>query len=90
MSLYTMILDYAGGTYVSQSDAGSEGAALSAWVRRLRSEHIADGVSDEMADAFEAATDSDPTALNGMTGVWCATATARDGLALLNIIATAS
>jgi hypothetical protein len=90
MALYTMLLDYAGGTYVSQSDADNEREALFEWVRRLRSERIADGISDEMADAFQGATHSNLAALGGVVGVWCATATGREGLALVNVVATAS
>ena len=87
MHLYTFLLDYAGGTYVSQIEAASEQAAFRDWISNLKSEQLADTVSDEIALAFDANADG-PVSLNGLAGVWCATGSAAQGLALVNLVRT--
>lgn len=88
MHLYTILLDYAGGTYVAQAEAMDEDAALRGWLGKLRSGRIADAVWEEVAAAFEEAVDR-PLPLDGLAGAWCASASASQGLALVNIVKTA-
>lgn len=88
MHLYTILLEYAGGTYVAQTGATDEQAAVRAWHDKLRASRIADAVSEEVAAAFDEAAGG-PVPLNGFTGVWCVTAIASQGLALVNIVRTA-
>lgn len=87
MHLYTIVLEYAGGTYVAQVEATNESAAFRVWISKLRWEQIADAVSAEVGAAF-GASDDEPISLNGLTGVWCASACARQGSALANIVKT--
>lgn len=88
MHLYTIMLDYSGGTYVAQTRATGENAALRDWISSLRSDRLADAVSEEVAAAFEE-TDASLVPLDGLTGVWCGSASAIQGLALVNVIRTA-
>jgi hypothetical protein len=90
MAIYTMILDYDGGSYISQTDSASEVVAITDWVKRLRSGGIADGVSDDVADAFESAASYGPTPVKGLTNVWCEAASVAEKLALVTIVATAT
>ena len=87
MHLYTIILDYAGGTYVAQTEALSENAALRVWVSKLKWDRIADAISEDVAAAL-AAIDDEAVPLDGLTSVWCASAPARQGLAVANIVKT--
>jgi hypothetical protein len=89
MALFTMILDYAGGTYISQIEAEAENEAFRNWLAKLRPDQIADAVSDEVAEGF---TDAEPECvpLEGLAGVWCSSASARGGLALLNFVRTSA
>ena len=89
MNLYTIILDYAGGTYVTQIEAKSENAALRVWVSKLKWEWVADCISEEVAAAFAGSGD-EAVALDGLSEVWCASASAKQGLALAKIVKTAS
>lgn len=89
MTLFTIILDYAGGTYISQVEAENVQEAFRTWLAKLRSDRIADAVSHEVADGF-AATEPDLVPLNGLEGVWCGSALARDELALLNLVRTSA
>lgn len=86
MHLYTIVLDYAGGTYVAQVHAGSQNAAFSNWLREHRSQEAA-GSSPPIADAFNDDT-AELVALEGLTSVWCASAATDNGLALVNVIRT--
>jgi hypothetical protein len=89
MHLYTIMLDYAGGTYVAQTAAADEGTAVRDWISRLGSDRIAGAVSEEVAAAFED-TEDGPVTLHELVGVWCASATAIQGLALINVVRTAA
>jgi hypothetical protein len=87
MHLYTIMLDYSGGTYVTQTQATGEDAALRDWISKVRSDRIVDGVSEEIAAAFDA-DEADLVPLDGLTGVWCRSASGLQGLALVNVIKT--
>ena len=87
MHLYTIILDYAGGTYVAQTKAMSANAAFRVWVSKPKWDRIADVISEDVAAAF-AASDDEALLLDGLTAVWCASAPARQGLAVANIVQT--
>lgn len=89
MHLYTILLDYARGTYVSQTAATDEEAAVRDWLGKLRSGRIAHAVSEEVAAAFDVAMDR-PLPLSGLAGAWCLSVSARQGLALVNIVKTAT
>ena len=88
MLIYTFVLDYAGGIYVSQHKATDVNDALETWLLKLCTEKLAGDVSEDLAQAFSPIEDS-PVALEGLVHVWCVTAQARRGLALANIIQTA-
>lgn len=90
MSIYTMILEYKGGSYVTQIISNNEVAAMQGWVEQLRFGSVADDVADEVADAFEANPEFDPTPITGLKNVWCEAATSHQELALVTIIATAT
>jgi len=85
MHLYTVLLDYAGGTYVSQLAASDEQDALRRWLDKLGSERTAGEVSDEVATAFESMPDR-PVLIEGLTNAWSASASEKGGLALVNIV----
>jgi hypothetical protein len=88
MALFTVILEFDGGTYISQFHASSrknaamkhsahlvgiKGMSTPATRRRL-----ADRLSSEV-----------PVAIDGIRRVWCCSASVQKRLALVNIVATA-
>lgn len=89
MHVFTVLLDYAGGTYTSQVSASDECDALRQWTANLSAESSAGEVSDEVATAF-AATNDQPVQLDGLVSAWCASASAKNGLALVNIVRTST
>jgi hypothetical protein len=87
MHLYTVLLDYAGGTYVSQVTAVDEYDALRRWLDNLGNKCAEEGLAAEIAAAF-GHTPHEPVLLEGLANAWCATATAKGGAALANIVRT--
>lgn len=91
MYLYTVVLDYRGGTYIRQVVAFDEREALRMWSKSIlpgeilhlgpkRIEHIANAIQANYADIYT------PVPLAGVENVWC---TGLPGSGLLNIIKTA-
>ncbi len=90
-NLYTVIVDYAGGTYISQVRASNEAEALKQWCASFSVEEgvpenvrpIADKVLSDL-DLFK------PVALEGLTSAWHGrTVDYRRRLGSINIVRTA-
>ena len=90
MPLFTFILEYEGGTYISQRRAENIGTALSLWVKAIVLEDLAAEASSEVAQAFQDLEGNRPVAVADLSNVWCVTSLNDSGLALLNIIQTES
>lgn len=84
MPLFTAILDYAGGSYISQFYAEDPQSALKTW--QLQSS-VAEADDREARAAFPI-YDVQIVPLQGLMSVWCTTASAPKGLALVNLIQT--
>ena len=76
MATFTVILDYRGGTYVSQVSAGNAGAALVKWAKQIKPNEIqhlgqkrlarlASDIEFNYADLYS------PTPLEGLMNAWC-------------------
>lgn len=83
--LFTVVCDYAGCTYVSQVQARDAEHALLEWAALLQSEQPVEGASDAIARSI-INDDEGLTALMGLVGVWCWTASIEGELVLANII----
>ena len=89
-NLYTFLLDYAGGTYVSQYAGSSHTKAFERWLvaepvkleRRLRV-RLAKKLAREHAEVGDP-----PAPLDGLQNVWCWTASLTRGLALVTVVMT--
>ncbi len=91
--LYTVVMDYRGGTYISQVDAGNLAGALETWADTLdqRSiEELGPRRKAELTDDIRVQLSSgqEPALLDGLVNVWCAAASTSGGLALINVVAT--
>lgn len=87
MFLYTIILDFLGGTYISQVRAESKTDAIVRWTHSLddRIPEVSLVNRNELADGLEL---EKLVPLNGLVNAWCMSALVNDGLALLHIIKT--
>jgi hypothetical protein len=84
---YTVILDYIGGTYISQVSGNSPIIVLHKWLSKLNDQdltrwHI---TREELARIMK---DEEIVPLDGCINVWCISGSGSRGLALINLIAT--
>jgi hypothetical protein len=85
--LYTVVLDYRGGTYLAQVSAASPVAALPKWLSKIRNENLVTWKLSR-SDLKGILESDDPTPINGCRGVWCISGRSKNGMVLINIIAT--
>jgi hypothetical protein len=85
--VFTVILEYKGGTYISQVSGESPRSSLSVWVSTLRDRDLKEW-GTTIAELKEIVESDQPVAVAGCRGVWCVSGSAMGGLALINIIAT--
>jgi hypothetical protein len=89
MPFYTLVLDYAGGTYVSQISAPSEKSACVKWARQLDVSAIP-GLGHKAKESLVQQMKADsPVAFTGTVNAWCTSASVRGKLALINLVRTA-
>lgn len=88
MHLYTFIMEFAGGTYISQVNASSPKSACVRWAQELNVREIEGlgGKSQEML--VVEMKDVDPIPLNGVSNVWCVRAYIRGKFPLINFVQT--
>lgn len=89
MSLYTLVLDYHGGTYISQFRAPGPVEAVTAWCQELEDNQLLGEPSSDVARGIlEDAVENRLVEVEDLLGVWCAATTTSGALALLNVIQT--
>jgi hypothetical protein len=88
MTLFTVVVDHAGGTYIDQVTAPSVVRALRAWAVRAPSRGIPGIGPAFTARALNDVLFRDPTPIEGVRNVWCTSLLIRGTYALINIIAT--
>jgi hypothetical protein len=88
MPLYTFIMEYVGGSYVSQVKASSAKVACVKWAKALDVEKVVGlGQSSKLALVKEMREEI-PVAIQNTLGVWCVTALLRGKLALITFVQT--
>lgn len=85
MGLFTFLLEYDGGTYISQVRGNSPSAALKKWTAEFRVAGLTKARREELVRGL---TGDVLTAISGARGVWCLSATCGRKLALMNIVET--
>jgi hypothetical protein len=88
MALFTLILEFDGGTYISQLRAASVARAVAQYPSQLLSNKAVStlAVRKRLAQSFST---ENPVAIEGVQNVWCCSASAGKKFALLNIVTTA-
>jgi hypothetical protein len=85
--LYTVVLDYQGGTYIAQVAADSPAAALPRWLTRLKDDDLAQWGTTRVELSNILRTE-DVVPIDGCVNVWCISGSGKNGLVLINLIAT--
>ena len=88
MALFTVVLEFGGGTYISQFKAASARAAAVKHADHLISIKGMSTPSDRKCLSDLLSTEQ-PIAIQGIRNVWCCSATVGTKFALVNIVATA-
>lgn len=89
MKLFTVILEYRGGTYISQVQADDVSKVLSRWLDQISDEEFRQWMLSQL-ELDSSLRGSNPVPINGISNVWCQSALVDSHLVLINIVATAS
>jgi hypothetical protein len=88
-TLFTFVLDYKGGTYISQVSDLSIAGAVEKWAKTRADRDLTTwGLVRE--DLTKLAETDTPMAIEGCHNVWCLSNSTEEGLVLINVIATQS
>lgn len=88
-NLWTLVVDYRGGTYVRQASTPQAAAALVQMMKSLGEDPEMHAWRAELVEAIADATEAELVPVAGFEGVWCASLLDRSGeLALCHLIAT--
>jgi hypothetical protein len=89
MKLFTLVLDYCGGTYVSQANCGTLTELGSILYRAIDWNALSDHLSEKEKHQFlEDLMEIAPTPIDGLTNVWCSSARLGKAMAIVHIIET--
>jgi len=88
MSLYTFIMEYAGGTYISQINSSSPKSACVKWAQGLDVSQVSGLGGKSKESLIEQMKDESPTLIDGVFNTWCASAIIRGELVLVNFVLT--
>jgi hypothetical protein len=86
-SFFTVIVEFGGGTYISQVYALGPAEALTGWIAAQSDADLFSWKLSRIEMIKRFAEDS-PHALDGLQNIWCMSASLANGLALANIIKT--
>jgi hypothetical protein len=88
LPLYTFIMEFAGGTYISQVTATSAKLACVKSAQNLDASQVKGlGVKGKESLMEQMKKDA-PITLDGILNVWCQSALVRGNLALINLVKT--
>jgi hypothetical protein len=89
MPLYTFIMEYAGGTYISQVEASSPKKACVEWLLNLNPRMVSGlGKKGKML-LVEKMAQAEPTPVNEVLNTWCISANVSGEMVLVNLVRTA-
>jgi hypothetical protein len=89
--LFTIVMDYCGGTYVSQVEETSPIAALRVWATRLEVIDIwnfDEGTKQELLTEVHDDDTLQPVPLRGLVNAWYTSFSLKPGSASVNIVGT--
>ena len=88
MALFTVVLEFDGGTYISQFRSASVRAAVEKHAFQLIGNKGMSTLANRRRLADRLSVDQ-PVAIEGIRNVWCCSASVGKKFALVNIVATA-
>lgn len=90
MALYTYVMDFRGGTYISQVEAEDLHTSTPKWIEAISKQQnqILYLGTKGLEKLKEELADQNPTLLDSLRNVWCLTAHLHSGFALINVVKT--
>ncbi len=88
MALYTFIMEYAGGTYVSQVKSTSPKTAIKDWAQKLAVDSLQGLDAEVLSQLTNSLMIDSPMPIEGIYKTWCISATIQGKLALVNFVQT--
>ena len=88
MPLFTVVLDFRGGTYISQVRAASATKAVTTWAKRLPVHEIAGMGPASQCELVARLVSDKPVPLTKLNRAWCCSVLVRGHLALINVVET--
>ena len=88
MPFYTFIMEYAGGTYISQVNAPSPKSACVKWAQSLDVSQVSGMGIRSKESLIEQMKEEAPVPLNGLVNTWCRSVLIRGELGLINLVQT--
>jgi hypothetical protein len=90
MHLYTFIMEFRGGTYISQINAASPHLACIEWAKRLQVQEVPGLGQSGQLGLIKEMQEEEPVQIQDAQSVWCVSARIHGPLALVNLVDTAS
>jgi hypothetical protein len=87
-NLYSIVIEYRGGTYISQISALNQNAAITAWASSFSETELRVWKIDKTA-LLKIVEEDIPIALKGCVNAWCLSGNIDGSLALINVFKTA-
>ena len=87
MPLFTVIVDFGGGTYIGQADAPNPQSAATQWLANQSDNDLKLWRLGRLA-VENIIEKKEPIELDGLTNVWCITGSIRNRLFLVNVVQT--
>ena len=89
MRLFTFVLDYRGGTYVSQATCRTIGEIVSVLDGAIDWKALPNDVSESAKQRFlEEVAEIPPSPIDGLRNVWCISARLGKSMAILHVVET--
>ena len=87
--MFTFIMDFRGGIYVSQVKSKQLTDAIIEWGGNLNLDEIKHLGPAGKAEIVELLKEEEPILLKGLTNVWCLSFSIKQGFAIVNVVRTA-
>jgi len=90
MNLYTYLLEFRNGTYITQVSANTVQQSMPKWINHLKAEfdEIKYLNNQSILEIEQELTEEQPILLKGKQSVWCLSFTIKQGVGLVNIVET--
>ncbi len=88
MALYTFMLEFNGGSYISQVKASSPKSAIGVWAKKLNTNDITGLGPSGKTQLISSLKEDTPVAIAGVLNTWCSIAWMRGKLAIIYFVKT--